>query len=83
MNALARGALRQFTQRLWIEHPTFELGGGHFTTELLPTQIATFEHRENRLAACLLHTMLIAVVSECLWHLKAQYPVQLPDICSG
>jgi len=28
VNALAQGALRQFTQWLWIEHP------GHFTTEL-------------------------------------------------
>jgi len=35
VTALAQGALRQFTQRLWIEHPTFELGGGHFTTKLL------------------------------------------------
>ena len=26
-----RSALRQFTQWLWIEHPTFQLGGGHFT----------------------------------------------------
>jgi len=23
---------------LWIEHPTFQLGGGHLTTELLPPQ---------------------------------------------
>ena len=38
MNALAQGALRQFTQWLWIEHPTFQLGGGHFTTELMPPQ---------------------------------------------
>jgi len=29
VNALAQGALRQFTQWLWIEHPTFQLGGGH------------------------------------------------------
>jgi len=36
VNALAQGALRQFTEWLWIEHPTFQLGGGHFTTELLP-----------------------------------------------
>ena len=36
VNALAQGALRQFTQWLWIDHPTFQLGGGHFTTELMP-----------------------------------------------
>ena len=35
VNALAQGALRQFTQWLWIEHPTFQLGDGHFTTELI------------------------------------------------
>jgi len=34
-------------------------------------------------AACFLHNIFIAVVSECLCHLRAQYPVQLPDICSG
>jgi len=33
VNALAEGVLRQFTQ--WIEHPTFQLGGGHSTTELI------------------------------------------------
>jgi len=36
VSALAYGALRQFTQWLWIEHPTFQLRGGHFTTEPLP-----------------------------------------------
>ena len=39
VNALALGALRQFTQWLWIEHPTFQSGGGHFTTELFPPPI--------------------------------------------
>ena len=33
VNALAQGALRQFKQP-WIERSTFQLGGGHFTTEL-------------------------------------------------
>ena len=47
------------------------------------TFLTAFEHREKRLAACLLHNISIAVVSECLCHLRAQYPVQLPDICSG
>jgi len=35
VNALAQGALRQSTQWLWIEHPTLQLRGGHFTTEHL------------------------------------------------
>jgi len=38
VNALAQEALRQFTQWPWIENPTFQLGGGHFTTELKPPQ---------------------------------------------
>ena len=33
------GVLRQFTQRPWIEHPTFQLRGEHFTTELLPPAV--------------------------------------------
>jgi len=41
------------------------------------------EHREKRLAACLLHNIFIAVVSECLRHLGAQYPIQSTDICIG
>jgi len=36
VNALAQGALRQFTQYLWFEHTTFQLRGWNFTTELLP-----------------------------------------------
>jgi len=47
------------------------------------TFLTAFEHREKRLAACLLHNIFIAVMSECLCHLEAQYPVQLPDICIG
>jgi len=35
VNTLAQGALRQFTQWLWIEHPTFQLRGEHFSTEVL------------------------------------------------
>jgi len=31
----AQVVLWQFTQWLWIEHPTFQLGGGHFTTDLM------------------------------------------------
>jgi len=38
---------------------------------------------KKRLAPCLLHNIFIAVVSECLCHLRAQYPEQLPDICIG
>jgi len=47
------------------------------------TFLTAFEHREKRLAACLLHNIFIAVVSECLCHLGAEYSVQLPDICVG
>jgi len=47
------------------------------------TFLTAFEHRKKRLAPCLLHNIFIAVVSECLCHLRAQYPEQLPDICSG
>jgi len=36
MNALAQAALRRFTQRPWIERPTFQLRGGHFITGLTP-----------------------------------------------
>ena len=35
VNTLAQGVLRLFTQWPWIEHPTFQLRGGHFTTELV------------------------------------------------
>ena len=38
---------------------------------------------EKWLAACLLHNIDIAVVSECLCHLRAQYPIKSPDICIG
>ena len=52
-------------------------------TERKSIFLTTFEHREKRLAASLLHNIFIAAVSECLCHLIAQYPVQLPDICIG
>jgi len=38
VNALAQGARQQVTQWQWMEHPTFQLGGGHSTTELVATQ---------------------------------------------
>jgi len=47
------------------------------------TFLTAFEHREKRLPACLLHDIFIAVVSECLCHLGAQYSVQLSAICIG
>jgi len=47
------------------------------------TFLTAFEHLEKRLAACLPHNIFIPVVSECLCHLVAQYPVQVPDICIG
>jgi len=36
MNPLAQERCGNFTQWSWIKHPTFQLRGGHFTTELLP-----------------------------------------------
>ena len=47
------------------------------------TFLTEFEQREKRLAACLLHNFDIAVVSECLCHLRAQYPIQSPGFCIG
>jgi len=38
---------------------------------------------KKNLAARLLHNIDIAVVSEPLCHLKAQYLIQPPNICSG
>jgi len=35
-NALAQGVLQPLTQWSWIKHPTFQLRGKHFTTELSP-----------------------------------------------
>jgi len=42
MNTLAQGALQRFTQRPWIDHPTFQLRGGHSTTELSPPRCSVF-----------------------------------------
>ena len=42
VNALAQEALRQFTQWLWIEHPTFQLGGGHLLPLSYCRPIETF-----------------------------------------
>jgi len=39
VNAPAQGALRRFTQWPWVEHPTFQLEGAHFTTELMLPQV--------------------------------------------
>ena len=47
------------------------------------TFLTAFEHRQKRLAAHLLHNTFIPVVSERLCHLRARYPVQVPDICIG
>jgi len=41
VNTLAQGVLRQFTQWPWKEHPTFQLRGGHFTTELVPKWVTS------------------------------------------
>jgi len=42
-----------------------------------------FEHQEKEVRTFLLHNIFIAVVSECLCHLRASYPAQLPDTCGG
>jgi len=42
------------------------------------TFLTAFKHWEKRLAACLLHNIFIAVVSECLCLMGAQYPVHAP-----
>jgi len=47
------------------------------------TFLTAFDYREKRLAACLLHNIFVAFVSECLCYLGAQYPVQILDICIG
>jgi len=35
VDAFDQGALLQFTKWPWIQHPTFQVGGGHCTTELI------------------------------------------------
>jgi len=34
LKGVAQGALRRVTQWPWIEHPTFQLRGGHSTTDI-------------------------------------------------
>jgi len=48
VNALGQGALQQFTQRMWIKHPPFQLGGGHFATEPLPPQLLCYEKQGKK-----------------------------------
>jgi len=45
------------------------------------TFLTGFEHWEKGLAACLLHNIFIAIVSESLCYLRAQCTAQLQDIC--
>jgi len=47
------------------------------------TFFTAFKHREKEARSCLLHNIDITVVSECLCHLKTQYLIQSPSICSG
>jgi len=35
---------------------------------------------EKKLEACLLHNIDMAVISECVYHLKARYQVQHPNM---
>jgi len=44
------------------------------------TFLTAFEHREKRLAACLLHNNL-SQLSLNVFVMRAQHSVQLPDIC--
>jgi len=47
VNTLAQEVLRQFTQWPWIDHPTFQLRSGYFTTELVPHKVVcTLEVRD-------------------------------------
>jgi len=43
------------------------------------TFLTAFQHHEKRLAACFLHNVFIAVVSECfvIWELSIQYSSQI------
>jgi len=83
VNAHAQGALRQFTQWLWIEHPTFRLRGGHFITELLPPRLFIVACRLilkigkesivfERLYFCLLqrNTLLCGILPTVIWWLR-------------
>ena len=47
------------------------------------TFLTAFEPWEKEARSFLLHNIDIAVVSECLCHLRAQYPIKSPDICIG
>ena len=48
LNVLAQAALRRFSQWPWIDHPTFQLRDGHFTTELSPSTILKWPCQEQR-----------------------------------
>jgi len=56
VNALARGMLPRVTQWPWIDHPTFQLGGGHSATELVADEIpevySIMSHRQT-ISSCL------------------------------
>jgi len=47
------------------------------------TFFTAYKHREKEARSCLLHNIDIKVVFDCLCHLKAQYLIQSPNICSG
>jgi len=40
VNALAQAALRRVSHWPWIEHPTFQLRGGHSTTDVPPPTLS-------------------------------------------
>ena len=45
------------------------------------TFLTAFEQREKEARSLFVHIIDISVVSECLCHLRAQYPIKSPDIC--
>ena len=47
------------------------------------TFLTAFEQWEKEARSLFAANIDIAVVSECLCHLRAQYPIKSPDICIG
>jgi len=48
--------------------------------ECISILFTMFAHSEKKVAVCLLHKTNIAVVSECVCYLNAQYLVQFPNM---
>ena len=70
-------ALRRVIQWPWIEHPTFQLGGGYSTTELVAVQHIYFtnccgEHKSS----CLLSALIIVIAKSINFILCYSWPVK-------